>query len=679
MVDTVAPWLASIRADLGVEEIPGPQVNPRIIAKARLPGVKFPTVPGLVLYGLAYKDDDRQAWCGAEAGGSVAEVGLMPPFNAANDLESYFWAASWRAWGVRCKVRVGAIACLDGHVAFVNAIIDANTIELIGGNQLSPKGGAVTRSVRKISAVLDFRWPDDAALAAAGLSQWSLSALEGGAAPALERPLLRLGSTGGFVTELQTLLGLSPSGTFDQVTELAVRAYQASHGLTIDGEVWDETWPVLLGDKKASSPPAATAALPAAVVGSIVALASSHALARYDWRDRGRAPAGYIKGMAVAYGVVCAKLKAGNSAAQLMAQASIGDEEHDALSRYEATFARLGMSNAASGADTLRHLFVLLIGLGMRESSGRYCEGRDTTADNTSADTAEAGLFQQSWNSHVASAELPRVFALYSAGGADGMLAIFREGVTPRPGNLVNFGTGDGATFQALCKSAPAFAVEAAAVCLRVRCRHFGPIDRREAEVRPEADELLRQVQAIIDSFPGEKPPMTDPSNPSAPSPGPAQVPQVLDPDPMQGIVRAAIAGAAQGAMQYVHDHPTALGSVVLAFMQRLTTPPAAPGAPGAPAADTKPAPAPTSSGLGKVLGKGLELLGGVPGLGVWGGLVTIAGQLIAAKAGVAELPLTADQTMPAFLATLTGGGSLVGGLAAMLKNLAKPQAPAAT
>jgi len=34
----------------------------------------------------------------------------------------------------------------------------------------------------------------------------------------------------------------------------------------------------------------------------------------------------------------------------------------------------------------------------MRESSGQYCCGRDTSEDNTTADTAEAGLFQMSWN-----------------------------------------------------------------------------------------------------------------------------------------------------------------------------------------------------------------------------------------------------------------------------------------
>ena len=156
------------------------------------------------------------------------------------------------------------------------------------------------------------------------------------------------------------------------------------------------------------------------------------------------------------------------------------------------------MSNTEAGADTLRHLFVLLFGLGMRESSGRFCEGRDMSADNTTADTAEAGLFQMSWNARTASALIPQLFAAYS-NGAEGFVSIFREGVECGHGDLANFGEGAGAAFQQLCKSSPAFAAESAAVGLRVLRAHWGPIRSRAAEVRPEVDRLLTQVQAIVD------------------------------------------------------------------------------------------------------------------------------------------------------------------------------------
>jgi lysozyme family protein/peptidoglycan hydrolase-like protein with peptidoglycan-binding domain len=245
MTDQVPPWLASQRADLGQEEIPGPANNPRIIAKARLPGVKFPNVDGLVAYGNLYNSDDTQAWCGAETGGSLAEVGLMPPFNKGNDLHSYFWADSFDDYGVPCDMRVGAIATYGGHVNMVDDIIDADTFWGIGGNQSSPNGGAVTRSKRSRSSVKHFRWPDDASLQQAGLIQWSLSAK--GAVTTTSRPLIKAGASGGFVTELQKILGLNPTGIFDAQTDAAVRAFQRSHNLDVDGEVGPLTWGALLG------------------------------------------------------------------------------------------------------------------------------------------------------------------------------------------------------------------------------------------------------------------------------------------------------------------------------------------------------------------------------------------------------------------------------------------------
>jgi hypothetical protein len=230
----------------------------------------------------------------------------------------------------------------------------------------------------------------------------------------------------------------------------------------------------------------------------ICTLAAASDIARYDWKNRGRAPIGYIKGVAVVYGMVYSKLKAGNSAATAMAAVAATGNNADALSWFQTSFANAGMNNAAPGADTLRHLFVLLIGLGMRESSGRYCEGRDRSANNTSSDTAEAGLFQMSWDAHTSSPLIPQLFAEYSA-KPDGFLSIFQEGVTCSHNDYANYGDGDGEAFQQLCKTCPAFAVEAAAIGLRVLRRHWGPLNRRAAEIRPEADELLRGVQSIID------------------------------------------------------------------------------------------------------------------------------------------------------------------------------------
>lgn len=239
----------------------------------------------------------------------------------------------------------------------------------------------------------------------------------------------------------------------------------------------------------------------AAALDPIIRITAGSEIARYYWSGRGPAPAGYIKGMAVVYARVYCKLKAGDSTAALMAKANSLDAQRDALAWYDDKFAALGMNNDISGADTLRHLFVLLMGLGMRESSGRYCEGRDRSALNTTAETAEAGLFQTSFNARVGSPKLPKLFAQYS-GSPAGFLEIFREGVRCTSSDLQTYGSGAGARFQKLSKASPAFAAEFAAVGLRTIRTHWGPINRRAAAIRPECDAMLVEVQNVVDATP---------------------------------------------------------------------------------------------------------------------------------------------------------------------------------
>ena len=116
-------------------------------------------------------------------------------------------------------------------------------------------------------------------------------------------------------------------------------------------------------------------------------------IARYSWKDRGRASSGYIKGMALVYASLLEDLANAGPVATEMAMAPRTDSK-DALGWYQDRFAAAGLESSGAGRDTLRHLFVLMTGLGMRESSGRACEGRDQSASNGTADTAEAGLFQ---------------------------------------------------------------------------------------------------------------------------------------------------------------------------------------------------------------------------------------------------------------------------------------------
>jgi uncharacterized protein (TIGR02594 family) len=430
------------------------------------------------------------SWCGCTVGYCIAKAGLRPVYTKGVDTKSFLFAQAWLDWGTPVTdpqpgdVLVFDFGHGDHHVTLFDHDNGNGTWGCLGGNQAHQ---VMVSNFRRSQCMGIRRLP------AAGAVQTTPSTSI--------RPEVKLNDVGSVVSELQHLLGVTVDGEFGPETDAAVRAYQATHGLDVDGDVGDETWAALLSGKPATVT-AAGVMLSADTVNRIVQLAAASDLASHSWSGRGAAPPGYIKGMAVAYGNVYAKWKKGDSAAAVMAAPNSGDSGHDALAWYDAHFAALGLANGpdeAKNGDVLRHLFVLQTGLGMRESSGRCCEGRDLSAANITAETAEAGLFQQSWNSRVASPELPKLFAAYSA-NPQGFYAIFSEGVTPHPGDLDDFGSGDGAAFQALCKSCPAFAVEAAAVGLRTLRTAWGPINRQEAELRPEADQLFKQVQDIVDS-----------------------------------------------------------------------------------------------------------------------------------------------------------------------------------
>jgi putative chitinase len=59
--------------------------------------------------------------------------------------------------------------------------------------------------------------------------------------------LLKNGSKGEEVKQLQTLLGLSADGSFGPMTETKVKEWQAANGLAADGIVGDRTWGKMFG------------------------------------------------------------------------------------------------------------------------------------------------------------------------------------------------------------------------------------------------------------------------------------------------------------------------------------------------------------------------------------------------------------------------------------------------
>jgi hypothetical protein len=230
----------------------------------------------------------------------------------------------------------------------------------------------------------------------------------------------------------------------------------------------------------------------------IKAMASKSAIASYQWKDRGRAPTGYIQGFALTWAEVVQRFEKGDPAVLEMAKKNQLDPDNDVLSWYGTEYHNLGMSNAVDGIDTLRHLYALLLGLGMRESSGKHCCGRDQSANNTDGNTCEAGLYQTSYNAHTCSEHFDPLMDDYDAGRHEGYRDVFSQGVTCSSADWKSYGSGRGKHFQELCKEEPAFAVESAALVLRNRRGHYGPIVRREAELKQESDWLLLNIQRYV-------------------------------------------------------------------------------------------------------------------------------------------------------------------------------------
>jgi hypothetical protein len=321
------------------------------------------------------------------------------------------------------------------------------------------------------------------------------------------RPMIGKGDDGPDVQDLQAMLnwelkpspGLDTDGDFGGLTEGAVRDYQASRGLDYDGVVGPQTWEALYEHKAALPPP--PHALSEAEIEAICRIANESVISNYSWRDRGIAPVGYMQGMALAYAQTLKKLDQDHPAAVDMAKARTNSDK-DALNIYRSNFDALGMSIDEDGIDTLRALYSLMLGSGMRESSGRHCEGRDQSATNTSSDTAEAGLFQTSWNAHSASdPEFTNLMAEYSSSvnKPTCYLSQFDDGVSCTSSEWSCYGSGDGYRFQLLCKECPAFAVETHGLTLRNLANHYGPIIRKEVELKSDADRMFRAVQQYMD------------------------------------------------------------------------------------------------------------------------------------------------------------------------------------
>jgi hypothetical protein len=79
-----------------------------------------------------------------------------------------------------------------------------------------------------------------------------------------------------------------------------------------------------------------------------------------------------------------------------------------------------------------------------------------------------------------------------------GFLEVFASGIYPTASNLETVGSGNGAAYQWLAKFCPAFAVFVAAIGLRKRRQHWGPVNRKEVTLTAKARDLLIQIEAAV-------------------------------------------------------------------------------------------------------------------------------------------------------------------------------------
>lgn len=331
------------------------------------------------------------------------------------------------------------------------------------------------------------------------------------------RPTISKGDTGSDVIYLQQQLnsdnnaGLATDGDFGPATDNAVRNYQASRRLSVDGIVGPATWEALETDAPPYVPPGLPPPMSDDLINEVTEIAESSPIATFSWSDRGRAPIGYTVGVALAFANSYRQLLIEYPPAVDMAKANTHNEDKDALSWYAGIFNNMGMPISQSGPGTLISLWTLLMGLGMRESSGKHCEGRDTSVPpgyyGPVSDTTEAGAWQTSWDAHGCSGDFSTLFDAYSAGGGNnpqGFLDAFEEGVSCTAAQWECLGSGNGYRHQQMSKEQPAYAAQVCAITLRNLRKHYGPINERAAEVVRAAWNMLSAVKEAVDEEEGD-------------------------------------------------------------------------------------------------------------------------------------------------------------------------------
>ncbi len=218
--------------------------------------------------------------------------------------------------------------------------------------------------------------------------------------------------------------------------------------------------------------PSAVASATGAYVEQIKDLAGNSSCADYSWKNSGVAPAGYIKGVALSFARSVCRLKKAEqiptTLATILGRASTNNPLKDALSFFKDRFSNVSVSVDTIGAEPLRAVYTLGMGLGIKQNAGVTCN----TPTNLNAINAFSVL--------------SKLYTEYKSGSSSRcFLDVFKEGTNCTSKN-----------------SCPALATELAMTMLRINPTQYTTIANRDVEIAPACDQLLQDVQNLVDQDP---------------------------------------------------------------------------------------------------------------------------------------------------------------------------------
>jgi len=254
------------------------------------------------------------------------------------------------------------------------------------------------------------------------------------------------------------------------------------------------------GTAASSTPTPAPAAPTATGVAAIEQIVDASTCSTRSWTGRGKAPKQYVRGLAVSF----AKAVCQPTREDVVFVGNANPGSNDVMNWY-GSIIKSALGATTTGITTVRQIYTVMIGLGMRESSGVWCTGRDMSSGFSSAATAESGLFQTSYGAHTRSVLMDHLMSKYQSSKAGCASSVYSPGITCSATNMKNWGatTDMGFQWQALTKQCPSFSAEYAAVLLRLNGGskgEWGPLRTKAAEVVPACYSMLGSVQSYVEA-----------------------------------------------------------------------------------------------------------------------------------------------------------------------------------